>query len=496
MTLPNVTLTVSDGALGLAPSDVNSVVAIIGCSSAGTVNTVYPFTNPQDVVGSLGYGPLSEAVAFQLQNAGGTVYAVRGTTATAATKSAVSVSVQTGDGTLTLTGTPLDKYNGIVVITTSGACTAAKFKYSLDGGVTYSTDITVPTSAAAYELTNTGLSLVFTANAGSPVDWILGDTFTFTTTEPHLDSTNLGLAFDALLADAREWRFCHVVSNATPYVSSATTYTLATMCDTKMTTAATSFRYTHVICEARDQAQGVADSTEAVWVAEVCTSTAAFVSKRVSIAAGFVELLSAIPQTGKAYMRRSCAWPIVAQRVKLTRSQDSGFVAKTGALPGVKSIYHNEESTPGFDDGRFTTVRTIVGSQGYYCTHWRMMSLSTSDFKFVQFREVMDQACRLTRQALQTYLNADLNVNADGTLDETDASLIESYGNGLLNAGLAGDVSKATAGGPAASMTVSKTNNVTSTQTLLATTRVRPKSYSKFITADVGFQSPNLTVGA
>lgn len=492
MTLPNVNLTVSDGALGLAPANVDSIVAMVGCCSAGTVCTVYPFTNPQDVVASLGYGPLAEAVAYHLQSAGGIVYAVRGTTATAASASAVTVAVQTGDGVLTITGTPLDKYNGKVVITASGACAVAKFQYSLDGGVTYSADINTPASTVPYVITNTGVSLIFTANAGSPVDWILSDTFTFTTTEPHLDATNLGLALDALMADAREWRFCHVISNATPYVAAATTYTLATTCDTKMTAADLRFRYSHVICEARDQAQGVADASEAAWITEVNASTAAYVStsKRVALAAGFVELESAIPQAGKGYMRRSCAWPIVAQRVKLNRSQDSGFIAETGALPGVKSIYHNEENVPGFDDGRFTTVRTLVGEAGFFCTHWRMVVSSTSDFRFVQYREVIDEACRLTRQVLKNYLNADLVTNTDGTIDEVDAKLIESYGAGMLAAGLAGDVS----GTPG--MAICRTNNIASTMRLLATTRCRPKAYAKFIDADVGYQSSSLTIGA
>jgi hypothetical protein len=180
----------------------------------------------------------------------------------------------------------------------------------------------------------------------------------------------------------------------------------------------------------------------------------------------------------------------MAQRVKLTLAQDSGYIAVTGSLPGVASLYHNEESVPGLDDGRFTTARSIIGQNGYFCTHMRMMSSPTSDFRYVQYREVMDLACRVTRTAFMQFLNADLVIDSDGHIDESEATRIESYTKGMLAANLAGLVSDIQG------VTIDRTVNILSTQSLLGTVRLRPKGYAKFIEISVGYVNPALTIGA
>jgi hypothetical protein len=165
-------------------------------------------------------------------------------------------------------------------------------------------------------------------------------------------------------------------------------------------------------------------------------------------------------------------------------------MAKTGSLPGVSALYHNEDTTPGIDDARLTTARTLVGASGYFCTHMRMMSLSTSDFKYVQYREVMDEACRIARQGFLQFLNSDLRVDAvTGYIDERDALRIEGYVQGMLIAGLGDNVSSV-------GVTVNRTDNILTTQTLRGTVRIKPKAYAKYITVDVGFQNPALTIGA
>lgn len=479
MTIPNVDITITDNALGLAPQSVTDVRAIIGCSSAGTVNTVYPLRNPQDVVSTLGYGPLAESVAFQLTVGGGTIYAVRAATATPGVASAV-VAVQTGDGVLAITGNPYDAYRVKVLITTSGEAAVAKFKYSLDGGTTYSNPITVPSgSPGTYAIANTGITLTFTDGA-APASWVSGDYFTSACTEPLSNTTNVELALDALLADAREWRWVHLLGNSTPY-SGGTTYTFATSLKTKIEAAVNSYRYAYGICEARDIDEGVSE-TEAQWIASLSSGLAAFSSTRVLIAAGETELQSVIAQTGKGYFVRSWAWPAFGARAKRPIHEDMGYIAGTGSLSGVTALYHDEDRVPGLDDARFASARSIVGANGYYCTHGKMMATAGSDFTLNQYREVMDVACRTARQGFMRFLNKELRVNADGTIDERDALAIEGYVLGMLKATLAGHCTSV-------GVSVTRTNNVQSTNQLLGTVRVRPFGYAKDIDVDVGFAS-------
>lgn len=495
MTLPNISLTITDGALGLSQESVDRILAIVGASSSGTANSIVPVTSPQDVVSTFGYGPLAEAAAYHLQTAGGTVLAVKTTTTagSAGAASAVTSSPASpvGSGTLAVTGTPYDKYSVKVMIVVGGNNGTATFKYSLDGGDTYSDIIaTSATSPWTYAIAHTGLTLSFTSGSGD--DWVAGEYYTFTTTAPEPGAADVGTALDALLADSREWRAVHIVGNATPYVTStsSTSFSTCTTAKTKMTTAENAYRYTYAVCEARDQAQGVTNETEANWISSVAAGTSAFESTRVSLVGGTCKLQSAISLPGRTYARRSVAWPILAQRLKLSKSDDSGWVAKTGSMPGIAALYHNEESTPGLDTARLTTARTLIGVNGYYCTHMRMMSAATSDFRFVQYREVMDEACRLARLGMLKYLNAKLRVDSKtGYIDVRDAIAIEQYVGGLVQAGLSGEVSDS-------SVAVARADNILSTQTLRATLRIKPMAYAKYISVDLGFTNPALSFEA
>ncbi|HUJ26934.1 MAG TPA: hypothetical protein VLW85_13000 [Myxococcales bacterium] len=84
-----------------------------------------------------------------------------------------------GSGTLALSGTPAQVYTDVLVkITGAGDLGTATFQYSLDGGATYSSDVTVP-AGGAYALDVTGVTVTFSAGAASP-SFAAGDTFSFT----------------------------------------------------------------------------------------------------------------------------------------------------------------------------------------------------------------------------------------------------------------------------------------------------------------------------
>src|SRR5687768_10367099 len=100
--LPDATLTIKDGALGLVPANTNGTQALIGTCSSGTANTVYSFSDITTLKDTLGTGPLVEAAAYVLAIAGGPVVCVKAPSTTAGTNSAV-VLTGTGLSVMTLT---------------------------------------------------------------------------------------------------------------------------------------------------------------------------------------------------------------------------------------------------------------------------------------------------------------------------------------------------------------------------------------------------------
>lgn len=474
MALPDVTITISDGALGLAGANPENLHAKLGLSSGGTANTVYSYGDISSAKAQLLAGPLLEDVGFHLATAGGPVLAVPVTPSNTGT---VGTVTRTGTGPtpgLATTGTPRDAYSVIGKIIVGGSVGTASFQISFDGGVTYSPTYATAASVATFAAA-TGLTLTFVAGT-----YIAGDIYTFTTVAPTYSASDLNAAIDAVLADARNVAFIHVVGTvggADDPTKIANFVALCSAVATKMTSAENAKRWLFAVMEAPEVAEG-AWAASSVW--------AAFASTRISPALGRITIQS---QVSGRQTSRSVAAAYASRLAKTPVQEHPGKTAR-GPLSGIVGISRDERATPNGDVARFTTVRTFPEIAGYFISSGKMAAGAGSDFADVMARRVVDKACRLTNQALFQFLNTDLRVNStDGTLFEADARTIEDYVDGILRSGLVSN-----GGASDVKETVNRASNVLSTKTVPVTIRVVPKGYANFITADVGLLNPALQV--
>jgi hypothetical protein len=344
---------------------------------------------------------------------------------------ATSTVSQTGSGpAITITGTPAGYYDLLIHITLGGIVGTATFKWSLDGGASYTTGVV---TASTVILGTTGLTAHFAAGT-----YVLDEVYSFNTYGPIT--------------------------------------ALAAAVSTQMATAQTAYRFTYAILEAPD-------TTDAILV----TAMANFADKRVTMCAGYEDLSS--PISGRTY-KRGAAWVESARLAAIPISEHPGRVA-SGPVLGVSNLYRDENATPALDAARFTTLRRIIGRQGFYITNGKTMAPAGSDFQEVQYLRVMNKACALTRNALLQFLNSSLRINADGTINENDARGIEDYVTAALRAGITqtGDAS-------AVLVQVNRTDNILSTKTLRVKTRVTPLGYAEFIEEEIGFYNPALVPAA
>ena len=468
MAIPEVTTTISDGSLGLAPEATDLDTLTVGTSSAGTVNTLYGFGTLDDIRATLGSGPLPEALALKLSEVGhGTVYGMRVTGSVVGTNGAVTRNGTGPSPGMTLSGTPLDFYEGIVLVVVGGAIGTFTFKYSLDGGDSYSPEIV---SAATYVVSGTGLTFNFAAGT-----YVAADTYTWTSTAPYYATGDLTTAITAALADSREWGLLHCVGAPT---SAANTATLFSVVDTAMANAEAAFRFTRAVIEA-------ADDTDANLISAF--AALASVGGRTAVVAGYAEVVS--PITGRIH-KRSAAWPIMARAGATPISQDLAWVGR-GPLNAVKSIIRDERKTPGLDTARFMTLRTIIGAQGFYVTNPRTMASSVSDFRFLQHGRVIDRLARTVRIAMLPRLNESVRVNGAGTIYEIDARNYENDVQSQANAAIV-----APGHGSSVAVLVNRTDNIITTQTLRVSARCVPLAYNKAIAVTLGFTNPALTLAA
>lgn len=464
MALPEVTLTVRDPNLGIVPESIDGVTSAIGLCSSGVANTLYSFGDKQVLKDTLGTGPLVEYAAHLLDVAGGPIYCVPATQATAGAAGSVTKSGSGPD--ITVAGNALDAYEVVIQIVQGGALGAGSFRYSLDGGDNYSLETAIP-SGGSYALAGTGLTLTFAAGT-----YVAADTYTFTCTAPMFDATGLASALDALLADPREWRFVAVVGKAASGTAAAT---LAATLKTKLDAAATNYRYVRGFMHAEDVD------------ANLISAFASFESPRVVVCAGQVELSSSL--TGRLH-KRPALFCVAARAAKAPIHEDLGRVA-SGSLPGATKLYRDERVTPGLDSQRFATLRTFVGLPGDYITAGRTMAAKGSDYQLVQNGFVIDAACRTARTALLRYLNDSVRVDASGAILERDALAIEQEVAAQLESVLVapGHASEV-------AVKVARAENILSTGVLRVTISVIPLGYARAIEAEIGLKNPALTPSA
>lgn len=424
MSLPGASLSILDGALGAGGQPINAV-AIIGSSTSGTANVPLVTQDATLAASTFGGGQLVDAASL-LIGAGVAVVLCKATTGTpGAAGSVTATRVGTSDGTIVVSGsTPNDSYEvvaEIIASTDSVVDGDGVFRYSLDGGDTWSENIAIPagTSPQSYTVPDTGVVLAFTDGAGTELAFEDGDTFAFSTTAPAYTVSAMGDAFDAVVANPQRWRFVWCLGEP---ANAAATATLAVALEAKLAAVVTS-------SSQRRYARGLIGAAMTATDAELVTALADVSAPRVNVAHSPSNWLS---DTRAGYLKRQASWPVALRWATEVPSRDLGRV-KSGPLPriakradGSSGLYRDENLTPGLTDQRVTTLRTIPGKPGYYITEGRLLAPVGSDFIYTQRGTVMDIACETIYPALAEYINDDLRKEPDGTLDPRDAIEIET----------------------------------------------------------------------
>lgn len=471
MPIPGQTFNILEQGLGLT-EPAATIPLFYGHSSTGAVHEIGTVSSVSALVAGWGQGPMVEAAAFTLQNGGGPVRVMRADTSVAGSNSSVTASG--GGPTVSLAGTPNDAYIGQIRIRSAGALGVATFDYTLDNGETWSEIQTVP-SGGSYAIPNTGITVTF--DSGS---YVLGETYSWTSTPPMWNSTDLAGAFNVLAASSLWWDFfvgCGAHADATAGAG------IAAALQTHLNSLAASHRHKAGMIDA-----GI-DSTS-----DVISSYASVVANRVLVAYGWARLQSAKPFPGWSRPRLRLVDAVARQAAVALISTDLGRVA-SGVIPGCDSVEHDEYLNEELDAHRITTARSypgepgVSGLDGYFLTTGRIKSQAGSDFQLWQYRRMMDVACALVYAKQAQMINEGFRTKADGTISDEDA---ESWREEILDAlnerflrvkaanGTFGHVS-------AVDYQIDRTNNIISSQTVQTALAIQPRGYAKFINTTLSF---------
>lgn len=492
MTQPRVDMTELDGALGVLPPSSGALLAVVGTSTTGTVDTPAAFARVSDVVSAFGAGPLVEAAAYAITKFGRPVLCVRTGNTTAGT---LTDPVLTGTGTadVDVSGSdePNDDYEFHIEVVTGGELGTAgiTFKWSVDGGRTQSAETALGT-ALVFEFPDTGLpaddDVELTFGVATET-LVAGDVIEFSGTAPMWTAGEIGTALTALRKSAQLWSIVEICGamDATLFAAVETAVSgMAAYGKDRMYIG-----HTRVPTPATGGGTPAAAETEAEYLVALDAIYDDLTTVYGAVCAGTAKIISGV--SGRQYRRPPSFWVAPAHAVRDEHINLANI--KIGRMDGViltdsngNPEDHDESTNPGLDDARFLVLRTWEGRPGVYINRPRLLSTPTSDFQLIPHRRVMNLAKTVVRSYLEERVNEEILVDATtGYILEEEALEIEAGAAARLKGAL---LAKPKAS--AARFVLSRTDNLLSTKTINCTCRVTPLSYPEFIEVEIGYENP------
>lgn len=483
MSVPAVSLTELDGQLGIVPTSAGQLCCIVGDAQSGPLNTPAAFARAKDVLASFTGGPLVEDALYAIEHYGKVVVLCRTDRTTDGAAGSVDVTAVVGTAVPTVdTSTLKPWYSGewVFQILTAGilGTEGIAFRYSDDGGRNWSKKKSLGT-ALNYTVDVSGVKVVFGASSAT---LLVGDEFSFLTTEPKWDATDLADALAAARLSNLPIEFCSIAGSCSG-TEKGTINTAADACHA-------SNRHRFFVCSARRPAVG---ESEAAYLASLETDFADKEHTSVVVCAGAARIGQSVPgRTSSA--RRSPRQAVSPRIAKVSGEYNIAQILPYGALPGVSlkdangnPVEHDEEANPGLDDAGFLTLRSFANRGGVFVNRPRVQAPAGSDFELLPYRRVMNDARTAVQAGLELrVLNATILVKkTTGYILESEALDIEAALNSILDRTL---LRKPKAS--AAVFVLSRTDNILATKTLHYSVRITPVGYAEIVEGDIALVNP------
>jgi len=469
MSIPSVTITRVAGTLSTtAPAPTKALV--VGPSSAGTQNSKYTFGNLAAINNTIGYGPAATAAGLMLDAGGSVDVIVSAASIAAANGQFTSASI---GGAVSVAGTPLDYYDGRGKITKSGGQTTGSFQYSLDGGQTYTPDLTIQ---GTYAIPNSGLTLTF--NSGT---FATGGTFSWTSFAPGMNATDLQTAVNAFTGSSTAPTLV-LVANHTQSASLGAA--LATRADSLLTTLDNNELPTMFVVPAGGQ-----DGDTATTIA---AHSAVVASTGHVLAVAAERCRVQVPSTQPGYANPELPFAFtVASRMNSDLVSTNPARYASGPMTRCSSPTYDEfVNGQVYQDATIVAPRSFKGTPGVFTQQGVLKSQPGVGYPFIMWGRVILLTAIVARLALAQYLNAAVRVKTDGTgqIDPRDANRIEQQVNSALNTGIMQPINVEGFKGHASavSFAVDRTNNILTSSTLQGTLTVVPLANVSSVAVNLG----------
>lgn len=411
--LRDVTTKVTDGLLGFDTAKGEGVHVKIGPSTVASATpiTMLGSMGAARIKERLGLSPLADAVMDSVENGSDRIFCIPVAASTAGTVSTVvKTGTAPGGGEVAVEGKPVNAFAVSIKMTGQGGLNLALFRFSIDGGHSFSDEVTVPVSGE-YELAGIGLKLKFTVQGeGEGTAFQVGDTFTFTTTAPAMTNGDVLAAIEKLKTFPEIYEFVHIVGESALPLWQAVSAAQVELRDVYKKPVF--FLLEAATLQANENLADYALRLEADrrkvgnYDLQVCAARGLYVkldgtTQEVNLAgvvAGLYSRARVHESIGKT--RDEAGFGI--SKLKLLELRPAGIEAVTQLL----------------DEADFLTFREYDGLDNFYVYHTKMMSPENSDFRYAEDVRVKNKIIRETRREALQLLSDDIDLeDVQGELD-------------------------------------------------------------------------------
>lgn len=351
--------------------------------------------NAKKIKEKVGNTPLADACIDAVENGASTIYCIPVKAGTAGTIGEIKEE-KTGYGTFDVTGVPNNAYDIVVEVVDAGECNEGSFRYSLDGGKTFTEEMTIPITGEA-PLSDTGLIAKFTDEEGGD-SFKEGDRFTLSTTSPAMSNESVISAVESLINSNITFEFAHIVGVS----SKALWASLCTLANDFLTKYK---RPLYFVCEARGK---LADETLEEYVNSM-------LEERKGINNIYVQVVC----SNSRYQRMDGRVQDINNAGIVTglygRAKESQSIGEVKSFPISEAKLLKllpegiEDYIETLDGAKYVTIRQYIGKEDFYVTSANMMSPENSDYQYAEDVRVSNRLVKAVRAMALNELQVEID---------------------------------------------------------------------------------------
>lgn len=393
----DVNVKVEDGNLGRSSSTGTGTHIKIGISNVESKAPILisGTMNAKKIKEKVGNTPLADACIDAVEWGASSTYCIPVKAGTAGTVGEIKEEKK-GYGSFEVKGSPNNAYDIVVEVMDAGECNEGSFRYSLDGGNTFTEEMTIPVTGEA-ELEATGLNVKFTDAEGGD-SFKEGDRFTFSTTSPAMSNEAVINAVESLINSPIVFEFVHIVGVS----AKALWASLCTLANDFLTKYK---RPLYFVCEARGKR---ADESLEEYVN-------AMLEERKGINNMYIQIVC----SNSRYQRMDGRVKDINNAGIVTglygRAKESQSIGEVKSFPISESKMQKllpegiEDYIETLDKAKFVTIRQYIGKEDFYVTSANMMSPDGSDYAYAEDVRVSNRLVRAVRAEALNELQVEID---------------------------------------------------------------------------------------